>query len=155
MPDAEFFLVGEGIARAELKKLAQTLGITDHVHFLGKVLPPDLMDIYRAGWLFATASETETQGIVLIEAAATGLPLVAVDAGAVREVCQNRKNGYLCQPGDTAAMSRALAQLLTDKDLRTKYSQESLKIAQTHDIDHTLRRFEEIYHEAIRIKSTE
>ena len=38
-----------------------------------------------------TTSETETQGIVLIEAAATGLPLVAVDAGAVRELCQNRK----------------------------------------------------------------
>lgn len=152
VPDAEFFLAGEGIARSELEKLAQTLGITAHVHFLGKVLPPDLMDIYRAGWLFATASETETQGIVLIEAAATGLPLVAVDAGAVREVCQNRKNGYLCQPGDTAAMSRALTKLLTDKDRRAKYSQQSLAIAQSHDINHTLRRFEEIYTEAIQIK---
>lgn len=154
VPDAEFFLAGEGIARAELKKLAQTLGITEHIHFLGKVMPPDLMDIYRAGWLFATASETETQGIVLIEAAATGLPLVAVDAGAVREVCQDQKNGFLCKPGDTAAMSRAIAKLLTEKKLREQYSVESLKIAKNHDINHTLRRFEEIYHEAIQIKTS-
>ncbi len=55
------------------------------------------------------------KGIVLIEAAATGLPLVAVDAGAVRELCQNRKNGILCQPGDVNKLARAMINLLRMK----------------------------------------
>lgn len=110
------------------------------------------MEIYRTASLFVTASETETQGIVLIEAAATGLPIVAVDAGAVRELCQNRKNGILCYPGDVNAISQAVVKLLRHDDLREKYGKYSLEVAKKHDLNHTLKRFEEIYEEAIVLK---
>ena len=99
-----------------------------------------------------SASETETQGIVLIEAAATGLPLVAVDAGAVRELCQNRKNGILCQPGDVNKLARAMINLFTDEELRKKYGEYSLEVAKQHDLNRTLQRFVEIYEEAIILK---
>ena len=115
-------------------------------------MPPDVMEIYRTACLFVTASQTETQGIVLIEAAATGLPMVAVDAGAVRELCQNRKNGILCSPGDINALSQAVVKLLRNDKLREKYGQYSLEVAKKHDLNHTLQRFEEIYEEAIRLK---
>ena len=84
VPKAELVIVGDGVDKPRLEKLAQRLGISDSVKFLGRVLPPDLYELYRAGDVFITASEIETQGIVLIEAAATGLPLIAVDAGAVK-----------------------------------------------------------------------
>ena len=119
------------------------------VRFLGRVLPPDLYEFYRLADVFITASEIETQGIVLIEAAAVGLPLVAVDAGAVGELCQNRKNGALCQPGDVAGISRAMVKILTDKKIAKEYSKASIEIAKKHDINHTLKRFEEIYRTAI------
>ena len=93
VPNAELVIVGDGTDRSRLRDLVQGLGMEESVKFLGRVMLPDIADIYRASTVFATASETETQGIVLIEAAATGLPLVAVDAGAVGELCQNRKNG--------------------------------------------------------------
>lgn len=150
--DAELVIVGDGTAKFGLEQQVAELGIEDHVKFLGKVMPPELVEIYQSASLFATASETETQGIVLIEAAATGLPLVAVDAGAVKELCQNRRNGILCAPGDLKALARAMKKLLEDADLRAEYGAASLEIAKKHDLRRTLNRFEEIYRTTIDMK---
>ncbi|MBR3365848.1 glycosyltransferase [Candidatus Saccharibacteria bacterium] len=149
IPEAEFILIGDGADKSRLEKLTENLEITGDVHFLGRILPPDLYELYRTGSVFATASETETQGIVLIEAAATGLPLVAVDAGAVKEICRNNENGFLCKPDDIDKIASSLVKILSDKKLQKKMSEASLKIAKTHDLNHTLERFEEIYREVI------
>ena len=153
--EAELVVVGDGIDLERLKELAEDLKLGERAKFLGKVLPPDLIEIYQDGMVFATASETETQGIVLIEAAATGLPLIAVDAGAVGELCQNKVNGILCRPGDVSGMARAMKKILTEPELREKYSKESIKIAAEHDLKRTVARFEEIYSEAILLKAME
>lgn len=152
MPEAELVIVGDGTDRRHLIDLAQALGISDKVKFPGRIMPPDVTEIYRGATVFATASETETQGIVLIEAAATGLPLVAVDAGAVSELCQNKKNGVLCKPGDLVGMTDAMVSILKDADLQQKYGEKSLEISKKHDLNRTLKRFEEIYEEAITLK---
>ena len=143
--DAEFILIGDGADKARLEKMAKHLELEDKVRFLGRILPPDLYELYRTGTVFATASETETQGIVLIEAAATGLPLVAVDAGAIKEICKNDKNGYLCQPEDIEGIAKSLIKILSDPEKQKEMSQRSLKIAKNHDLNHTLKRFEQIY----------
>ncbi len=153
VPDAEMLIVGDGIDANHLKKLVAERKLEAKVQFAGKILPPDLAEVYRTGTLFATASETETQGIVLIEAAATGLPLIAVDKGAVGELCQNGKNGELCQPGDIDGIANAMVKILNDKDLQKKYAEASIEISKKHDLNRTLKRFEEIYHEAIKLKS--
>lgn len=152
VPEAVLAIVGDGTDRRHLMELTQALGIEKSVRFLGRVYPPEIMDIYRAGTLFATASETETQGIVLIEAAATGLPLVAVDAGAVRELCQHKKNGILCHPGEIEEMTDAMVKILKNDDVRKKYGEHSIMVAKQHDLNRTLRRFTEIYEEAIELK---
>ena len=154
VPDAEMVIVGDGIDVNHLKKLVSELDLEKKVIFMGKILPPDLVEIYRCGTLFATASETETQGIVLIEAAATGLPLIAVDKGAVGELCQDKRNGELCQPGgDIDGIAKAMVKILSDDELRKKYSEQSIEVSKLHDLNRTLKRFEEIYHEAIKLKS--
>lgn len=154
VPDAEMLIVGDGIDADHLKHLVSELELEDKIKFPGKILPPDLIEIYRSGTLFATASETETQGIVLIEAAATGLPLIAVDKGAVSELCQNKRNGELCKPGgDINGIARAMVKILTDKDVQKKYSEQSIEVSKLHDLNRTLKRFEEIYHEAIKLKT--
>lgn len=151
-PKPVLVIVGDGTDRRHLVDLVQALGIEQSVRFLGRVMPPDVMEVYRTGTLFATASKTETQGIVLIEAAATGLPLVAVGAGAVRELCRHKQNGILCAPDDAAEMADAMLHIIQNPDLREKYSAGSLEVAQCHDLNRTLQRFEEIYGEAIRLK---
>lgn len=152
VPEAELVITGDGTDRQRLVELSEELGIEDKVKFIGRVMPPDIVEVYRGATVFATASETETQGIVLIEAAATGLPLVAVDAGAVREICQDKKNGVLCEPCDVVSMTKALVKILSDKELWKKYSKAGLEIAQKHDLNRTLARFVEIYEEAIVLK---
>ncbi|MBQ1298644.1 glycosyltransferase [Candidatus Saccharibacteria bacterium] len=149
IPEARMVIVGDGVDRLRLEKEAKELGISDSVIFLGRVLPPDLYELYKAGSVFATASEIETQGIVLIEAAATGLPLVAVNKGAVSEVCRTGENGFLCEPGNTAEISDALIKILTDEKLREKFSENSIKIAKEHDFETTLDKFINIYRKVI------
>lgn len=146
----KLLIVGDGTDKARLVELVSKLELSEDVKFLGKVLPPDLYEIYRKGWVFATASPIETQGMVLIEAAACGLPLIAVDKGAVSEVCQDGVNGVLCADGDVEAMANAMVNILTDQKTRDKFSEQSLKIAEEHDFEKTLDRFENIYQKVLQ-----
>lgn len=145
-------VVGDGVDKNRLIKKVHDIGISDVVRFLGKVLPPDLYELYKVGDVFATASTIETQGIVLIEAAACGLPLIAVDAGAVSEVCVGGKNGFLCEPGNVDEISAAMLKVLSDTDLRDKFSRESVTIASEHNFERTLDKFINIYERVIKDK---
>ena len=145
VPEAELLIAGDGVDRVRLEKLARELKLAKSVKFLGKVLPPELYQVYQKGWVFMTASEIETQGIVLVEAAASGLPLIAVNRGAVAEICLDEKNGFLCMPGSVSELSHALKSILTDEKLRKRFSDASVKIAAEHDFERTLDRFENIY----------
>ena len=155
VPNAMLFVVGDGTDRPHLMELVKALGVEDSVRFLGRVLLPDIAEIYKTGTVFVNASEMETQGIVLIEAAATGLPIVAVDKMAVKEICQDGKNGILCESGDTEAMAQGIIKIITDDDLQRKYSAGSIIVASAHDINNTLSRFEAIYEEAIYLKANQ
>ena len=85
----------------------------------------------------------------MIEAAASGLPLIAVRAGAVAEICVDGTNGVLCQPGDISEMATAMVKILSDADLRRVYSEKSLELAREHDFERTLDKFENIYKRVI------
>ncbi|MBR2841403.1 glycosyltransferase [Candidatus Saccharibacteria bacterium] len=148
--DPLLMIVGDGTDKARLEGLSLKLGLTGSVVLLGKVLPPDLYEIYQMGQIFVTASPIETQGIVLIEAAACGMPLIAVDKGAVAEVCQDGVNGVLCEAGDTRAIANAMINILADKKTREKFAQASLKIAAEHDLERTLDKFENIYRQVVK-----
>ena len=153
IPKALLIIVGDGVDKVRLMQKTKKMGLGDDVKFLGRVLPPDLYELYKIGDVFATASEIETQGIVLIEAAACGLPLIAVDKGAVSEVCINDENGYLCEPGNVEEISVAMVKILSDEKLRKKFSENSIIIAHEHDFEKTLDRFEKIYRKVIADKN--
>lgn len=147
---AQLVIVGDGIDKINLEKMAEG---HKNIHFLGRVVGEDLYQVYQMGDCFVTASEIETQGIVLIEAAACGLPLIAVNKGAVNEVCINNKNGYLCEPGNTKELSEAMIKIISDDKLRAKFSEASLKIAAEHDFEKTLDRFTNIYRKVVELNN--
>ncbi len=163
---ARMVVAGDGVDLARVKKLAVELNIAEKVDFRGKVVAEDLVKIYQEGWIFATASPIETQGIVLIEAAATGLPLIAVDAGAVAEVCRNNENGILVpafakdletggEKQEVAAIAEAMIKILSDEKLRAKFAEKSQEIAHEHDFGKTLDKFENIYRKVCEQKAGE
>lgn len=110
-PDAHAVIAGEGPAEDALRRLIGRSAIAGRVHFTGPVTGDRLVDLFHALDAFAFASHTETQGMVLIEALAAGVPVVAVDASGVREVMQGDAPGRLLARDDTAAFARALAEL--------------------------------------------
>ena len=151
--DVCMVVVGDGIDKSRLEEFARKSDYADDVYFMGRIMGDDLIKFYRAGDVFVTASETETQGLVLIEAAAMKLPIVAVDAGAVKEVCVNNVNGVLCSPKDAEGISSGLLRILSDEKLAEEMGERSLDIAKKHDLNYTLKRFEEIYGEVIAGKT--
>src|SRR5439155_915048 len=86
VPAAHLLLVGHGTAADRLQRLAGTLAACDRVRFLGARAHAELAQCYQAADVFLFASETETQGLVLAEAAACGLPAVAVRAPGGRRL---------------------------------------------------------------------
>ena len=77
---------------------------------------------------------------------------MAVDAGAVDEVCIDGKNGFLCKPGDTGEMAEAISKILTDEKLRERFAKDSTRIAEKHDFERTLDSFINIYRRVIKEK---
>jgi 1,2-diacylglycerol 3-alpha-glucosyltransferase len=147
---AYLLIIGDGQEAINLKEQAHELGIFDHITFTGRVSEEDKEALLRVGTVFAMPSPMELQSIATLEAMASGQPIVAVDAGALSELCQEGRNGYLFPLDDDKKMTEALAKIIGDSSLREKMSKESLAIAKTHDLNTTLARFEAIYGSLIK-----
>ncbi|MDR2063906.1 MAG: glycosyltransferase [Candidatus Nomurabacteria bacterium] len=151
--DAVLLLVGCGNDEDNLKALAAERGIADRVVSTGKVVGSDKAVIHRVGTVFCMPSPVELQSLSMLEAMACGQPVVAVDAGALKELCQNDVNGFLCQKDDVAGIAKALHKILTDSALRARFSAGSLAIAKTHDIKLSWKHYETIYQKVIELKN--
>ena len=148
-------IVGDGTDIERMKNLAYSLGIAKQTTFAGRVSDDEIVQLHKVGDVFCMPSPVELQCIVLLESMASGKPVVAVDAGAVGELCQDDVNGFLCEKDDDAQIAKALHKILHDKKLSARFAKQSLKIAGTHDLKYTLDRFEEIYAQVIAAKKSE
>ncbi|HRQ86822.1 MAG TPA: glycosyltransferase [Candidatus Saccharibacteria bacterium] len=146
---AHLLIVGDGTERDRLENLTHELSIHDSVTFTGRVTDTDIELLHRVGTVFCMPSPAELQSIATLEAMASGQPVVAVDAGALKELCQHNKNGFLCKQDDDQEIAKGLLAILGDKKLRDRFSKESLKIAHTHSLETTLDEFEAIYQKLI------
>jgi len=144
-PNATLTIIGDGPAVPSLKKQAELLGISGQVHFLGFVPNSELHDIYPQYDLFLTASTMETQGLVVLEAIACGLPAVGVDAFALPELIQEGLNGHVVQPFDSRNLGQKAADLLKDPDRYESFSRESIRISKEHEISRCVDEMEDLY----------
>lgn len=108
-PETWFLVAGKGPSEEEMKAYLGREGVLDRCRFAGILEGRDLVDCYAAMDVFAFASRSETQGLVLVEAMAAGAPVVAVDASGVREVIQDGVNGRMLPLEDEAQFASALA----------------------------------------------
>ncbi len=105
---SRFVVFGSGPAGDEIAHYFRRKKLSSRVSFQGVVQGEELLRAYRAMDLFVFASKTETQGMVLAEAMAAGVPVVALDAPGAREIVQNGYNGYLVVSEDPARFSQAI-----------------------------------------------
>lgn len=150
--DVHFIVAGKGNEKENLEELSRKLKVDKNVSFLGFIPDEDLPNLYCMADCFIIACEAELQCLVVMEAMASELPVIGVNALALPELIHNEKNGYLFQPGDIEAMAQKIVKIFSDKNLREKMAQESLEIIAKHDIKKTMQQFEEIYNQAIKNK---
>lgn len=138
-------LAGTGPEEDRLRSLARHYGIGDRVRFPGFVADEDLPGIYRLADVFAIASQAELQSLTTMAAMASGLPVVAVDAGALAELVHPGENGFLARPGNAAEIADSLDLLCRDAELRARMAKASRRIIAGHDRHRLLARWESIY----------
>ena len=138
-------LAGTGPDEGRLRSLARHYGVADRVRFPGFIADDDLPGLYRLADVFAIASQAELQSLVTMAAMASGLPVVAVDAGALAELVHPGENGFLARPGNAREIADSLGLLCRDADLRARMSKASSRIISGHDGHRLLGRWESIY----------
>jgi 1,2-diacylglycerol 3-alpha-glucosyltransferase len=147
-PTLRLVLIGDGPQRQELEKHAQTLGIAPRVTFVGW-LPFDEVPCYlKASDCFGFASQTETQGLVTLEAVAAGLPVAAVEATGTSDIVRHGQEGLLTS-NDPIALGTALAAIFSQQDLRQRLTAAALQRAQTFEIHHLTQKLVSVYQQAI------
>nr|QFZ93245.1 glycosyltransferase [Synechococcus elongatus PCC 11802] len=139
-PDWDLWLVGDGCDRDRLESLAQSLGLNPATIFLGR--SSEIPTLLGKADLFAfSTTAAEGFGIALIEAMAAGLPIVASNVPACREVLLEGQAGLLVPPGDRFAWQQTLDRLLSDPAERQHWAQQATAIAPTYDIQHTVQQW--------------
>ncbi|ACL66157.1 glycosyl transferase group 1 [Anaeromyxobacter dehalogenans 2CP-1] len=127
-PDARLVLVGEGVRRPLLERLARRLGISDRCYFLGHRLDaPALLAQAVAG---VSASYAEGISNAILESMAMRLPVVATRVGGTPEVVREGQNGFLVPPGAPAALARRILDLLRDPALRRRMGERGRRIVE-------------------------
>jgi glycosyltransferase involved in cell wall biosynthesis len=145
-----FLFVGTGNDAEHLKKLAEAANLSGCAHFTGRVDDDDMAELHRVGRVYVMPSPAELQSVSTLEAMASGQPIVAADAGALPELCQNGQNGLLFPVDDDEKLADGVIKILSNPDLRKKFAARSLEIARTHDIKNVIKQFERIYRAAIK-----
>lgn len=119
-------IVGDGPERAALE---QAFAGTP-TEFLGFLTGDDLADAYASADLFLLPSDTETLGLVTLEAQASGLPVIAADSPAARELVAQRRSGLLFDPASPGSLAAAVRELTADPERRAALSQRALDATQ-------------------------
>lgn len=149
-PTAYFLVVGDGPWRDELKAVFEQHGLLDRLLLAGKRTGRPLREAYRAMDVFAFASKSETQGMVVAEAMAAGVPVVALNASGVREVVRDGTNGFLLPSSAPAdAFAAALANC-AEPERRAGLSQGAQATAAEFSREQSARRAIAFYEETRR-----
>jgi glycosyltransferase involved in cell wall biosynthesis len=148
-PDVVLIVAGEGPALAHCKAYAASLGLSQRVRFVGYLSRDSaLLDCYRAGDLFVFSSKTETQGLVLLEAMALGVPVVSTAHMGTADIVRPER-GARVAPDDEAGFAGIVANLLGDPRVRAAMAGEARAYAATWSASAMTARLIDFYRGAI------
>ncbi len=146
-PNAKLLYVGDFEYRETLEKLAKQSQASDRIIFTGALPRETLGTIYGASSVFVFPSMTDTQGLVLHEAALSGLPIVLTDGG-VSEVVRDGENGFVADENPQSMAEKVVA-ILNDTRLREKFGEASKRIAGEYTEIEQTKKLEALYQRAL------
>jgi colanic acid/amylovoran biosynthesis glycosyltransferase len=155
-PNSELILAGEGPLEGQLKDLARTLGVGGSVHYPGFLNQKQLAAAYRSAHLFLHPSQTTTSGDQegvpnsMLEAMASGLPVVATLHGGIPEAVHSGYDGLLVPERDTAALANALFEIAEDSVTYETFSRNAAQsVRENFEQGRSIARLEGFYRELI------
>ncbi len=143
-PNTELVIMGKGYIRKELETHVKKLKLKN-VIFTGFFSSDYLKQAYASSDVFVLPSYVESQGLVLLEAATMGLPLIGANTTAIPELVINGWNGYTFEPGNHEDLANKIIQTISNEKMMKKFSKNSKKLAKEHDMEKTIDKYEEIY----------
>jgi glycosyltransferase involved in cell wall biosynthesis len=149
-PRAHLVLVGEGDLRANLEEQVSTLDLAGKVHFLG--LRSDIPDVLSAMDVFVLSSDYEGNPLSVLEAMASGLPIVSTAVGGVPNLFEAGKEGFLLPAGDLQGLARSMNSLLKYEAVRRSMGAAASNRAKTNfDVANMVRAYEEVYEDQLAL----
>ncbi|HKZ81730.1 MAG TPA: glycosyltransferase family 4 protein [Pyrinomonadaceae bacterium] len=130
-PEASLTLVGDGSQRAELEALANELGLR-RVFFAGRVQPSKMSEFYEKADIYLNSPDIDNMPTSLIEAFASGIPIVTTDAGGIPLIVKDGETGLVSPRGDCEAMARSAIRLIEDPDLAFSIAQKAWQQCQKY-----------------------
>jgi len=130
IPNAKFIIVGDGPLKENLQYLVHSKGLEKYVIFLGE--REDVPEILKISDCFVNCSNYESFGLAIVEAMASGIPVVATDSGGVGEIIRNDEIGTLIFRNDTKGLIEAVVRLKKGKEFLQGLIQKGKEYAQTH-----------------------
>ena len=154
-PKARFTIAGDGPQRRELEDFAAEIGVRDAVEFRGFLTQKDLAELYARSHLFVHPSEVTSdqnqEGVPnsMLEAMATGLPVLATNHGGIPEAVTHERTGLLVPERDADALHRAMVQLTADHDLCYVFGEAAARaVREEFEQSRAIAKLEDIYDEA-------
>ncbi|HWY07398.1 MAG TPA: glycosyltransferase [Candidatus Acidoferrales bacterium] len=147
-PHAHLVLVGEGDLRKGLEEQARDLGLGGKVHFLG--LRSDIPEVLGAMDVFVLSSDYEGNPLSVLEAMASGLPIVSTAAGGVPNLFESGKEGFLVPPGDLQGLAKSMNSFLKYQAARESMGAAAARRArESFDLSTMVRAYEQVYEELL------
>lgn len=144
-PDVRYTIIGEGPALRPLKNLSKKLRLSARIKFLGKVPHNRLPAYYKKSDFFITASAMETSGLVVLEAMASGLPIIGINKFGIRDTIKNGRNGFVVEPGDLHGMCKYMEMLIKNPKLVQVIGKNAAKTAKVVSVERTSDLVEKAY----------
>jgi len=143
--NAHMPIIGKGKIKNYLHDLAKNLKSDSKITWIDYVTDEEMIEAYNASDVFTIMSPYEGQSIVTLQAAASGLPIIAANAGALPEICRDNENGYLCHSLDDQTLAKKMNILTKNTKLRYKMGKESRKISLMHNRSTVLKKLEDLF----------
>lgn len=151
-PEAHLVMVGEGPLETDVRQLAQRFGLEERLHFAGT--RRDMPAVYNALDIVVSSSHSEAMPLALMEAMASGLPIVATRVGGVPDLVEHGETGWLVAPGDFDDIAGCCAALIRDPLLRRRMGERGRQRAiDRFDLSQCVARMDQLLTRLARARS--
>jgi glycosyltransferase involved in cell wall biosynthesis len=144
-PSAYFLIIGDGNEKTHLEEVVKGMGLEKRIIFAGFMGHEDMYPLYRVAKVFVFSSLSETQGLVLLEAMALGLPAVALKATGVEDLFEDGKGGFLIEENNPDIFAHAVIRILKNPSLQKIKSREATVRARDFSLARTTKKLLDLY----------